>query len=94
MVDKNVGLCYNFAYDGGNMMISMLADVFTDINAWIKSWDTTTFALITIVLVLFLGLAVIAFVKKAVSDKPAIKVGKIIIIALFLFLIIYICSVH
>ena len=75
-------------------MISMLTSFITDINVWIKGWDDITFALITIVLVLFLGLAVVAFVKKAVSDKPAIKIGKILVIALFLFLIIYTISVH
>jgi len=75
-------------------MLSMLTSIFTDINIWIKSWDTTVFALVTIVLVLFLGLATVAFIKKAVSDKPAVKIGKIILIALFVFLIIYIISVH
>ena len=75
-------------------MISMLCGFIQDIQAWIKSWDTITFAIITIALVLFLGLATIVFLKKAVSDKPAIKVGKILVIALLIFLIIYVCSVH
>ncbi len=72
----------------------MLTNIFTDINAWIKGWDSTTFVIILICLVLFLGLSTVAFIKKAVSDKPAIKISKIIVIALFVFLIIYICSVH
>lgn len=75
-------------------MLSMLANIFTDINVWIKAWDDITFALVTIVLVLFLALATVAFIKKAVSDKPAVKIGKILVIALFLFLIVYIISVH
>lgn len=87
-------LCYNLHITEEKYMFSMLVSVFTDINAWIKSWDAITFAIILICLVLFLGLATVAFIKKAVSDKPAIKIGKIIVIALFVFLIIYICSVH
>jgi len=75
-------------------MLSMLASIFTDINVWIQAWDDITFALVTIVLVLFLALATVAFIKKAVSDKPAVKIGKIVVIALFLFMIIYIISVH
>lgn len=75
-------------------MMAMLTSIITDINVWIQGWDSTTFALITICLVLFLALAVVAFIKKAVSDKPAIKVGKIILIALLVFLIVYTISVH
>jgi len=94
MVDKMVFVCYNQITTEEKYMLSMLTSIFTDINIWIKSWDTTVFALVTIVLVLFLGLATVAFIKKAVSDKPAVKIGKIILIALFVFLIIYIISVH
>jgi len=94
MVDKMVFVCYNQITTEEKYMLSMLTSIFTDINIWIKSWDTTVFALVTIVLVLFLGLATVAFFKKAVSDKPAVKIGKIILIALFVFLIIYIISVH
>lgn len=75
-------------------MISMLANVIVDLNVWIKSWDSLTFTLITIVLLLFLTTTVVAFLKKAVSDKPAIKISKIIMIALLLFVVIYIISVH
>ena len=75
-------------------MLTMLAGIINDINVFIKSWDSVTFALITIVLVLFLGLASRAFIKKAISDKPAIKIGKILAIALFVFLLVYIISVH
>jgi len=75
-------------------MLSMLVSIFTDINIWIQGWDNLTFALITIILVLFLGLSTVAFIKKAVSDKPAIKIGKIIGIALIVFLIVYIISVR
>ena len=75
-------------------MISMLCGFFQDVQAWIKGWDGVTFAIITIALVLFLGLATVAFIKKAVSDKPAVKVGKLLIIGILIFLIIYICSVH
>lgn len=75
-------------------MMTMLTGIITDINVWIQGWDSTTFALITICLVLFLALAVITFIKKAVSDKPAIKIGKIILIALLVFLIVYTISVH
>ena len=75
-------------------MLSMLMGFVNDINFWIQGWDDITFALVTIVLVLFLALATTAFIKKAVSDKPAIKIGKIIVIALFLFMIVYVISVH
>lgn len=75
-------------------MLSMLLGFVNDINFWIQSWDDITFALVTIVLVLFLALSTTAFIKKAVSDKPAIKIGKIIVIALFLFMIVYVISVH
>ena len=75
-------------------MLGMLTSIFTDINIWIQGWDDITFALVTIVLVLFLALATVAFIKKAVSDKPAVKISKIVVIALFLFMIIYIISVH
>ena len=74
--------------------MSMLANIFTDIAIWVKSWSPVVFALVLICLVLFLGLATVAFIKKAVSDKPAVKIGKIIIIAILVFLIIYICSTH
>ena len=75
-------------------MLSMLTSIITDINIWIKGWDSLTFALTIIVLVLFLGLATVAFIKKAVNDKPAIKIGKIVLIAILVFLIVYIISVH
>lgn len=75
-------------------MLSMLLGFVNDINFWIQGWDDITFALVTIVLVLFLALSTTAFIKKAVSDKPAIKIGKIIVIALFLFMIVYVISVH
>lgn len=75
-------------------MISMLCGFLQDVQAWIKSWDTTTFVIIVIALVLFLGLSTVGFIKKAVSDKPAVKISKILVIALLIFLIIYICSVH
>lgn len=75
-------------------MLGMLTSIFTDINIWIQGWDDITFALVTIVLVLFLALATVAFIKKAVSDKPAVKISKIVVIALFLFMIVYIISVH
>ena len=75
-------------------MMSMLTNIFTDIAVWIKSWSPVVFAVVLICLVLFLALATIAFIKKAVSDKPAVKIGKIIVIALLVFLIVYVCSTH
>ena len=74
--------------------MTMLASIFNEIQAWIKGWDSLTFALTIIILVLFLGLSTVAFIKKAVSDKPAIKIGKILVIALLVFLLVYIISVH
>ena len=75
-------------------MMSMLANIFTDIAVWIKSWSPVVFTVVLICLVLFLALATVAFIKKAVSDKPAVKIGKIIVIALLVFLIVYVCSTH
>ena len=74
--------------------MSMLANIFTDIAVWIKGWSPVVFAVVLICLVLFLALATVAFIKKAVSDKPAVKIGKIIVIALLVFLIVYVCSTH
>ena len=72
----------------------MLLNVFADISAWIKSWSPALFAVVVMILVLLLALTAVAFLKKAVSDKPAIKIGKIVTIAILIFLIIYIISVH
>ena len=75
-------------------MLSMLTDIFVDINTFIKSWSTVTFTLIVIVMVLLLGLAARSFIKKAVSDKPAIKIGKILVIAILVALLIYIVTAY
>lgn len=75
-------------------MISMLMNIFTDIAVWIKSWSPVVFTVVLICLVMFLALSTVAFIKKAVSDKPAVKIGKILVIAILVFLIIYVCSTH
>ena len=72
----------------------MLLNVFSDISAWIKSWSPALFAVVVMILVLLLALTAVAFVKKAVSDKPGIKIGKIVTMAILVFLIIYIISTH
>ena len=75
-------------------MLTMLGNIITDINVFIQSWDSVTFALVIIIAVLLLFLTSRTFIKKAVSDKPAIKIGKILTMALIVFLIVYIISVH
>ena len=74
--------------------MGMILNIFADINDWIKSWSPALFAVVVMILVLFLAFAAVAFVKKATSDKPAIKIGKIVTMAILVFLIIYIISVH
>ena len=74
--------------------MGMFLNIFADINDWVKSWSPALFAVVVIILVMFLAFAMVAFVKKATGDKPAIKIGKIITIAILVFLIIYIISVH
>lgn len=74
--------------------MGMILNIFADISDWIKSWSPALFAVIVMILVLMLGLTAVAFVKKAVSDKPAVKIGKIVVMAILIFLIIYIISTH
>jgi len=72
----------------------MLLNIFADISDWIRSWSPALFAIVIMILVMFLAFATVAFVKKATSDKPAIKIGKIITIAILVLLIVYIISTH
>ena len=74
--------------------MGMILNIFADISDWIKSWSPALFAVIVMILVLMLGLTAVAFVKKAVSDKPAVKIGKIVVMAILILLIIYIISTH
>ena len=76
------------------MMGFMLLNIFADISDWIRSWSPALFAIVIMILVMFLAFATVAFVKKATSDKPAIKIGKIITIAILVLLIVYIISTH
>ena len=75
-------------------MFAMLGNIINDINVFIQSWDSVTFALVVILAVMFLFLATRSFVKKAISDKPAIKIGKILLMALLVFVLVYVISVH
>lgn len=73
------------------MGLGMLASIFTDLENWIRSWDSTTFA---VVLIVFLGLMTMFgtdFLKGLLGGKTKFKFFSFLFLALSTTALVYIC---
>lgn len=76
------------------MNFGMLANIFTDLDNWIRSWDDTTFAIIIVVFVALLAMFSSAFIKGLLGEKFKFKFFPFLFLAISAGILVYICLKH
>lgn len=76
------------------MGFGMLANIFTDLDNWIRSWDGTTFAIIVIVFVALMAMFSSNFIKGILGSKFKFKFLSFLFLALSTTILVYICIKH
>lgn len=76
------------------MSFGMLANIFTDLDNWIRGWDGTTFAIITIIFVALIGMFSTNLVKGMLGSKFKFKFLSFLFLALSTTILVYICIKH
>lgn len=76
------------------MGFGMLANIFTDLDNWIRSWDGTTFAIVIIVCIALMGMFSTDFIKGILGSKFKFKFFSFLFLALSTTILVYICIKH
>lgn len=76
------------------MGLSLLGNIFTDLNNWVRGWSTVTFAIVMTILVLIATMFAVNILKGLLGGKTKFKVFSFIFFALIVGIIIYICIKH
>lgn len=76
------------------MGFAMFGNVFSDLDNWIRGWDSMTFAIVTIVLVSLLCMYGTSFLKGLLGGKFKFKFFSFIFLALVTTMLVYICIKH
>ncbi len=75
------------------MVLSLLGNIITDCNNWIKGWDDTTFAIVLIVLIGLMAMFTINLFKGFLASKFKFRYFSFFFLAIVLFMLIYICTI-
>ena len=76
------------------MSFAMLGNVFSDLDNWIRGWDSMTFAIVTIVLVSLMCMYGTSFLKGLLGGQFKFKFFSFIFLALVTTMLVYICIKH
>ena len=76
------------------MGFSMLGDVFTDLNNWIRGWSDATFAVVMIILVAIAFMFFINLIKGFLGFKFKFKFFSFLFLELIILIIVYLCIKH
>lgn len=76
------------------MALSLLGDVFTDLNNWVRGWSDATFAVVMIILVAIAFMFFINLIKGFMGSKFTFKFFSFLFLAIIIGIIIYLCIKH
>lgn len=79
------------------MRVGLLSDFFMDIKNWIYNWDTVTFVIALIIIILLIGSSLVFFIKGLLpkaDKKPKFKIIPVIFIVLLVAMLIIILSIR
>lgn len=76
------------------MALSLLGDVFTDLNNWFRGWSDATFAVVMIILVAIAFMFFINLIKGFMGSKFKFKFFSFLFLAIIIGIIIYLCIKH
>lgn len=74
------------------MGFGMLANILTDLDNWIRSWDSTTFAIIVIVFISLMAMYGTNFLKGIIGSK--FKFLSFLFLVISTIILVYICIKH
>ncbi len=75
-------------------MLSMLGNIFTDCNNWVRSWDNAVFAIVIVLFVALLGMFTVNLFKGMLGSKFRFKFFSFLFILILVALIVYICIIR
>ncbi len=73
------------------MSLSMLGDVFTDLNNWIRGWSDVTFAVVMIVFIALAFMFLINLIKGFLGSKFRFRFFSFLFLAIIVGIVIYLC---
>ena len=74
--------------------MSLIGDIIVDLNNWVRSWDSTVFAIVIIILVFIGTMFSINIIKALIGGTIKFKFFSFLFLALVLGAMIYICLIR